>query len=160
MMGWNSGGTGVERASSRGLNGLKERVYTRTMSQCYCVNLRKAARKVTAFYDAALAPVGITVSQFSLLRNIARAGSPSLTVLGRRVELDRSTIGRNIRVLERMGFVKTKDGEDQREATVALTKKGEQVIAKGAPLWEKAQARIEAVLGDNTRALESLLRTL
>jgi DNA-binding MarR family transcriptional regulator len=130
------------------------------MSQCYCVHLRQAARKVTAFYDEALAPVGIGVAQFSLLRNIARAESPSLTELGRRIELDRSTVGRNIRVLERMGLVKTKGGEDQREATVALTKKGEQVIAKGAPLWEKAQARIEAVLGDNTRTLQALLQNL
>ena len=127
---------------------------------CICTTLRSASRRMIAFYDETIAPVGVNIAQFSLMRSIARVEPVTLTALGRRVELDRSTIGRNIRVLERMGFVKTKDGEDQREATVALTRKGEQVIAKGAPLWEKAQARIEAVLGDNTRALESLLRTL
>ena len=73
---------------------------------CYCAALRAAARKTTALYDEALEPAGIGVAQFSLMRRIERAGTVSLTELGRRAELDRSTVGRNVRVLARMGLVR------------------------------------------------------
>ena len=77
------------KASSIKLHGSAW-VYTRNMaSECICATLRVAARKMTARYDAALAPIGINLAQFSLLRNINRAGLVSLTELGRKVELDR-----------------------------------------------------------------------
>lgn len=73
---------------------------------CYCDVLRAATRKTTAIYDAALAPAGVNLAQFSLLRKIQRAGSVSLSELGRLAALDRSTIGRNVRVLQRMELVR------------------------------------------------------
>ena len=115
-------------------------------SDCYCTALRKASRRATSLYDEALAPVGVNLAQFSLLRNIDRAGQVSLTELARLTELDRSTIGRNARVLERMGLVKTAPGEDQREAVLKLDTKGHRVLRDGAPLWEQAQLRVESAL--------------
>lgn len=117
------------------------------MSACHCDTLRLAARKMTARYDAALAPCGLTVAQFALLRKIRRASEPSLTDLGRRAGLDRSTIGRNVRVLEKAGFVAMGSGEDQRQATVALTWTGHETLARAEPLWEQVQGEIEQVLG-------------
>ncbi|WP_159715866.1 MarR family winged helix-turn-helix transcriptional regulator, partial [Geminicoccus flavidas] len=84
-------------------------------SPCYCIALRAASRRLTTLYDAALQPVGINVAQFSLLRNVKRAQPVSLTELGRRMELDRSTVGRNVRLLQRMGLVRMASGSDQRE---------------------------------------------
>ena len=56
------------------------RVSTLIMAtQCYCIILRKAARRLTARYDAALAPLGLNLAQFSLLRNVERTGPVSLT---------------------------------------------------------------------------------
>jgi DNA-binding MarR family transcriptional regulator len=137
------------------------RVYTRYMSGiCYCAALRAATRKVSARYDAALAPLGINIAQFSLLRHIERAAPVSLTELGRKVGLDRSTIGRNVRVLQRLGLVRVTPGVDQREATVALAEPGRDVLRRGAPLWEEVQHRIEAGLGpDGARQLRRLLRS-
>src|SRR6478735_8808652 len=101
------------------------RAYTRTMSSpCYSQSLRAAARRIAAAYDDALAPSGVNTAQYSLLRTIERAGPIALTALGRRVELDRSTIGRNVRVLERMGLVALGRGDDHREATATLTEAG------------------------------------
>jgi DNA-binding MarR family transcriptional regulator len=129
--------------------------------ECYCISIRKAARRVTSIYDDALAPAGVNLAQFSLLRNIERGAPLSLTELGMRTDLDRSTVGRNVRVLERMGVVKTVAGKDQREATIALSKKGERVLADGAPLWERAQKRIESTLGAEAAAhLRKLLTAL
>ena len=130
------------------------------MADCYCVLLRKASRRVTSLYDEALAPVGINIAQFSLLRRIRRMQPVSLTDLGERLELDRSTIGRNTKVLERMGLVTTVRGADQREALLRLTDEGQAAVDKGAPLWEEAQRRIEERIGEASRELEALLRQL
>jgi DNA-binding MarR family transcriptional regulator len=128
------------------------------MMDCYCISLRKAARKVSSLYDDALAPVGINIGQLSMLRRIKRAGDVSLTELARLCDLDRSTVGRNVKVLERMGLVRTATGEDHREAMLALTQEGERVLVDGAPLWGAAQRKIEHALGseDAARLLDLL----
>jgi DNA-binding MarR family transcriptional regulator len=128
---------------------------------CYCAALRAAARKTTAIYDEALAPAGIGVAQFSLLRKIKRGGKLSLSELGRLASLDRSTIGRNIKVLRRMGFIEIGPGDDHREATVTLADGGRAVLRDGAPLWRAAQERIEAALGEGgVNQLRTLLAAL
>jgi DNA-binding MarR family transcriptional regulator len=131
------------------------------MTECYCVGLRKAARRISDLYDEALAPTGVNVAQFSLLRNIERRAPVSLTELGHATALDRSTIGRNIRVLERMGLVRTNLGADHRETTIVLAPAGRRVLEEGAPLWTKAQRRIETALGeDGATALRRLLTAI
>lgn len=118
-----------------------------TLSHCYCTSLREANRRLTATYDEALAPAGVNVAQFGLLRMLNRAGPTALTELGRLTELDRSTIGRNVKVLERMGLVAPRRGSDQRELLVALTKGGRRALTIGEPLWDQAQKNVEARLG-------------
>ncbi len=128
---------------------------------CYCSSLRAAARKTTALYDSALAPVGINVAQFALLRRIERAQLVSLTELGRLADLDRSTVGRNARVLERLGLVRLASAEDQREAPVTLTAAGAGALRRASPLWEEAQRRIETKLGAaGARTLRTLAQSL
>ena len=128
---------------------------------CYCAALRSATRKTTAIYDAALAPTGVNLAQFSLLRKIQRAAPVSLSDLGRLAELDRSTIGRNVKVLQRMGLARVTPGEDHREATVTLDAGGLVVLREGAPLWDEAQRRIEERLGEDGPAkLSALLGSL
>jgi DNA-binding MarR family transcriptional regulator len=117
-------------------------------STCYCVVARTAARKTTALYDALLEPAGVTLAQFSLLRKIDRAGTASLTKLGQLTELDRSTIGRNVKALERLQLVRAALAKDQRAAAVQLTPAGKRALKIGSPLWEEAQRRVEAALGD------------
>lgn len=128
---------------------------------CICILLRQAARKSSAIYDEALAPLGINIAQFSLLRKISRAGSISLTELAHKAELDRSTMGRNAKVLQRMGLVEPAASEDHRETSVTLTGEGRDIVRRGAPLWDKAQDEIEARLGDDgVEQLQSLLRAI
>jgi len=139
------------------------RVYTRAMTAtCHCIVLRKAARRASAIYDEALGPVGISVAQFSLLRTVARHGPMSFTALGAILALDRSTVGRNVKVLERRGLLASGAGaDDLREATVALTAAGRKALDAAGPAWERAQARIETALGaDGTAALHRLLDAL
>lgn len=129
---------------------------------CYCVLLRTATRRLGALYDEALAPFGINIGQFSLLRIISRRQPVSMTELGQIAELDRSTIGRNVRVLERMGLVKTGRGEDdQREAVVSLMPRGTKLLAEAKPHWDACQRDIEAKLGtDKLQALSEILHAV
>ena len=109
---------------------------------------------MVAAYDAALAPFGITIAQFSLLRTIARRQSVSLTALGKALELDRSTVGRNVQVLERSRRVATMRGKsDQREAIVTLTPLGVRILEDAAPAWEACQAAIARRLGKRRLAV-------
>jgi len=122
--------------------------------------LRQAARKVSSLYDEALAPLGVNIAQFSLLRNIKHMEPVSLTDLASRVELDRSTVGRNAKVLERMCLVAIGHGKDQREATLTITEDGDSVLEKAAPLWDATQDEIEARLGNGKiEILRDLLAT-
>jgi DNA-binding MarR family transcriptional regulator len=128
---------------------------------CYCAAVRAAARKTTALYDEALEPAGVNLAQYSLMRNIERAGTVSLTELGRMAELDRSTVGRNVKVLQRLRLVRLTPAKDQREAAVSLTAAGREAIRRGAPLWDEAQRRIETVLGvDGAEQLRILVLSL
>ncbi|MBS0237790.1 MAG: MarR family transcriptional regulator [Proteobacteria bacterium] len=130
-------------------------------TKCYCIALRKAERRVTSVYDEALKPTGVNIAQFSLMRTIEREAPVSLSKIGRLAELDRSTVGRNVKVLERMGLVKTLHGEDLREAAVVLTARGRRVLVDGAKLWDEAQTAFERALGvAAARHLRTLLQTL
>jgi len=117
------------------------------MSICHCTHLKTATRKMAAIYDVALAPFGINIAQFSLLRNIARRQPVSLTELARAQELDRSTMGRNIRVLEKLGLAATGRGEDQRESVVTITDQGLATLQASEPVWESCQEDIAQRIG-------------
>jgi DNA-binding MarR family transcriptional regulator len=108
-----------------------------------------------------VAPLGINIGQLSMLREIEKSSPLSLTELGRLSNLDRSTVGRNAKVLERMHLVQAVAGEDHREAALTLTAEGTKAVAEAAPLWERAQATIERAMGGGEAArLLTLLKAL
>src|ERR1700754_2465481 len=84
-------------------------VYTCIMTtDCYCTSLRAATRRLSALYDEALEPVGVNVAQWGLLRKLGAADSQPLSIgeLAEASELERSTVARNVRVLEKLGLVR------------------------------------------------------
>jgi len=116
-------------------------------SPCLCANLRRVTRAVTAAYDAALRPVDLRITQFSILRILERLGPVGVTRLAVEAALDRSTMGRNLDPLERRGLVRlTVNAADQRERVAALTDDGRTAIAAALPLWRAAQQRVETAL--------------
>jgi DNA-binding MarR family transcriptional regulator len=131
------------------------------MAPCYCIVLRKASRRLTSIYDEALQPFGINLAQYSLLKNVVRNAPVSLTELGRLLDLDRSTVGRNARVMVRMGLLAMGPGEDQREQALSPTGRGRELFARAVPVWERVQEDIEAKLGpQKAEQLQSLLAEL
>lgn len=116
-------------------------------SPCLCANLRRVTRAVTAAYDAALRPVDLRITQFSILRILDRLGPVGVTRLAVEAALDRSTMGRNLDPLERRGLVRLAvNAADQRERVAALTEAGRAALSAALPLWREAQTRVETAL--------------
>ncbi|WP_194789433.1 MarR family winged helix-turn-helix transcriptional regulator [Pseudomonas sp. UFMG81] len=127
-------------------------------SECICTHLRRAARGVSRHYDEALAGFGINVAQFSLLRSVQRLDRPSITSLAEAMGLERSTLGRNLRVLEAEGLVLLADGDDQRNRLVLLSDEGRARLDAAYPAWELAQRQLVEQLGEGQR--DQLVRLL
>lgn len=121
--------------------------------RCICTALRQAAAQITAHYDEALAPSGIKVTMFRLLRRIEAATSVSITELAEIVGLDRSTLGRNLRVLEKQSLIKMGVGEDGRARVVSLTDAGRRALQSAVPLWRSAQRDYAKMIDGDTLAL-------
>lgn len=124
---------------------------------CTCTKLRRSARAVTAFYDAALEGSGLTTPQFSLLRMLARSGPCSLTQFAEYTGHDRTTISRTVGALRGQGLVAPAEGQDKRASMIALAPAGRAAIDRAGPAWEAAEARVDALLGPRRAELFALL---
>lgn len=131
------------------------------LDTCICMDIRVAARRLTEIYDEALAPSGITVTQFSQLHKIKTLGSPTFKELSDASGLDRSTLGRNIRVLEKLELVSIQTGEDARTRKILVTHKGMNAFKDAAPLWFSVQQERKNAIGADARhQLTDLLEKL
>ncbi|WP_109479691.1 MarR family winged helix-turn-helix transcriptional regulator [Paraburkholderia sp. C35] len=120
---------------------------------CNGAVLRKAARRLSQLYDSVLAPCGLSVAQRAILVNVQRAGNPTMTELAHSLVLDRSALARNIKPLERDGYlVQRPDLDDGRSRRMELTPAGRAKLAESNRLWRKAQNRFEDVYGEKRAA--------
>ena len=132
---------------------------------CACFNLRRAARAVTQVFDAHFDEVGLKATQFTVLAVLEHADEepPTVTELADRLVLEQSSLSRNLAVLERLGYVRLSPGEDKRQRLVRLTKTGRAALARGYPVWRKAQQSLADALatddlGAQLRGLRRLTR--
>jgi DNA-binding MarR family transcriptional regulator len=133
-------------------------------SPCHCAALRKAARRVTQVYDTALAPIGLTVTQFSTLAEIDRRRKrpPTMGELAEVLGMDRSTLGHSLRPLERDRLIQLTAGEeDRRSRRVFLTPAGKAKFTEAIAFWRKAQECFESTYGSESAArLRNVLNDL
>ena len=129
---------------------------------CTCFAIRRAARHLSQAYDRCLAPSGLRTSQFSLLNRVAASGPVGIQALARDMGLDRTTMGRNLRPLEREGLVTIEvDEKDRRGRMLHITPKGEARRRAASRLWAAAQARFHEVYGQTqTQELHRTLQNL
>ena len=124
---------------------------------CYCINFRRAANIVTKYYDNYLKEVGITINQFSLLKNILKIEPASISDIAVRVGLERTTVVRNLKSLFKEDLIEDISEISERNKKVRLTEKGKDVLNSAIPLWEKAQKDIENKIGKEN--FTNLLKT-
>ena len=123
---------------------------------CACFNLRKATRAVTQLYDDALRPSGLRCTQFSLLTLLKASGTVAMTKLAEDAVMDRTTLARNLEVLERGGLVRIRSGEDARVREIELTRGGSGQARRGVPALAASPANGQA--GAGSRAPEQAAR--
>jgi DNA-binding MarR family transcriptional regulator len=115
---------------------------------CNCLALRQATRHVTQFYDQCLAPSGLRTTQFSILAFLKGLGPLTINALADELVMDRTTLGRTIRPLEREGLVAIARGTgDRRSKELRLTEAGAARFRTAIKAWARAQARFEAAYG-------------
>ncbi len=116
---------------------------------CVCATIRRASRAVTQLYDQSLRAHGLEAPQFALLTLLERMGETSQADMGRRFDLDKTTVSRNLRLLKQRGWIETVAGADGRERRIALTAAGRRQLAAARPTWKKAQAQLRSALGEH-----------
>ena len=129
------------------------------LTGCTCMRLRKASRRVSQIYDRSLEAAGMTVTQYGLLGYLTKFDGISISGLAEKLIMDPTTLTRNLRPLERKGFVAIKpDPRDKRFRCLHLTASGRTAFEKAKPAWARAQRHIEQVLGEaETPALNAAL---
>jgi DNA-binding MarR family transcriptional regulator len=123
--------------------------------------VRKLNRMVTAIYDGALAGAGVKTSQFSVLVAVANRGKARPAELTELLQMDESTLSRNVERMCARGWLRLERNEDRRSHLIEVTDKGQSLIRKCLPSWRQAQAEVSKRLGTGTVAeLRSALRKL
>ena len=119
---------------------------TTPINECACLKIRTAARALTRFYDDAFRPVGLRATQLSVLVAVASSEAVSIASLSRLLGMDRSTLTRNLKPLEEKGLVALGPEGHHRSRTLSITSRGEQLVRKALPLWEKTQQNLREEL--------------
>lgn len=125
---------------------------------CTCALLRRVTRAVTRDFEAVLKPAGINVGQFTLLSMLTGEEGLPVAELAGRLDLDRTTLSRNLGPLLRDGLIAERGTDDHRVREITLTPKGRAVQSDARSLWAQAQEKYVSTLGlENWAALTGLL---
>ena len=113
---------------------------------CACATARHIARLLTQLYDRFLRKAGVEAPQFALMVAIDKVEQSHQSAIGLQCAMDRTTVSRNLQLLERKGWIKSTRGRDRRERHVTLTLAGRKRLAAGWPEWLKAQNHLRSVM--------------
>jgi DNA-binding MarR family transcriptional regulator len=133
------------------------------LENCACHKVRAAARAVTRAYDQALRPVGLRATQLAVLVAVAMDDAISINALAKLMGMDRTTLTRNLRPLEKEGLVTRGIEGWRRSRVLQVTKKGRSRLRQALPIWSRAQQVLRKKLGDHNwdlirNGLDDLIR--
>jgi DNA-binding MarR family transcriptional regulator len=127
-------------------------VYTsinaRGIDACACSAVKKLSRVLGRSYDAELASAGLNITQFAVLRSIARRSGDPLVRVAEEMEMDRTSLYRAIAPMIREGWLVSVDGVDARSKTAEITTKGRRLLASANKNWDKVQRRVIGQFGE------------
>jgi DNA-binding MarR family transcriptional regulator len=126
---------------------LKTALRQEVATRCLCEKARRAARIVSRRYEEALKPSGLRVSQFTMLTAALISEGVTLTELAAEIGLERTTLIRNLKPLERAGIVTVSEEGYRRARTVTVTDQGRSALAAALPLWRNVHASLQKQLG-------------
>lgn len=110
---------------------------------CYCGSLRQVTRAVTQLYDAHLKPMGITITQFGLLKLLSAFPEMTSGAMAEAMVMDSTTLTRTLAGLKKQSWIVAVPGEDKRERHWQLTREGRQLLEQATPCWKAAQQELK-----------------
>lgn len=130
-----------------------------TAASCLATRVRQLSRIITRLYDDAMRPLGITASQYTLLAQLASRDGITAVEIGHELDIEKSTLSRNLKRLLALGMIVMDPPAGRRGRGLHLTGKGQSVLKEAYPVWQAAQTRSIAVMGNDARVkLDDLLR--
>lgn len=120
----------------------------RVARSCIAVRVRLLNRVITNLYDEAFRPLGLKISQANILVVAAKLGVARPTQVCELLNLDASTLSRNVERMQARGWLEVVPDEDGRSQPFRLTARGRQLLESALPAWEQAQEQAAALLGD------------
>ncbi|HVD07971.1 MAG TPA: MarR family winged helix-turn-helix transcriptional regulator [Nitrososphaeraceae archaeon] len=129
-----------------------------SVDACTCGELRRAARAVTLLYDKAFESSGLLSTQLGVLHTIYNSASITISQLAGELDMDRTTLTRNLSVLERQGLINISSGKDHRTRIITITSKGTNSMANAIPLWNEIQRKVKQQMGE--KAWHELIQSL
>ncbi|MFS8098649.1 MarR family winged helix-turn-helix transcriptional regulator [Lentzea alba] len=131
------------------------------VNDCLAVRVRLIGRAVTGIYDGALSGHGLTIAQVNLLAALGKVGPCPPSRLGEVLQLERSTVSRNLALLTKHGWIEAPSADAKGIRTVALTNEGRTKIESVMPVWRQAQREAKELVGAvGTTALRDIARDL
>ena len=118
---------------------------------CTCYRVRKAARALTQFYDEALAEAGASLTKMSVLTELSRTPNLSVTALGDRLGMDRTTVSRTIKPMLRDGWIESIGAVDRRARNLVITEEGLETLSRCNVGWRHAESRMLRSIGLESR---------
>ena len=114
---------------------------------CMCISLRKAANNISKLYDNELSIIDIKITQYSALKNIQDLGNPSLNELSTKLDLERTTVIRNLEKLKNMDLISYKRNDTSKIKVISLTLNGIKKLNQAKIIWEKTQKKFLNAFG-------------
>ena len=125
---------------------MDKKIFSKQPSMCQCTNMRRASRATTQFYDELLEPSGLKVTQYSLMNHLKRLGPLTMNELSKAIRLERTTLVRNLKLLETIGLVSINAEKTPKGRLVHLTEKGLKSLERAFPYWNQAQQYLKELL--------------
>jgi DNA-binding MarR family transcriptional regulator len=126
---------------------MKEQLDMTSVENCVCFNVRRVSRLITQFFDAEVRRNGLRPTQTPILRALQAKTEWSMAELSEWLGMERTTLLRNLRPLQRDGLVRVKGGGRGSQVKLEITEKGRKAVAKMLPGWHSAQDKVVATLG-------------
>ncbi len=129
------------------MNNLTTQIFPNVARDCLCRKAKMADRVITRAYDDALRPTGLRITQFTLLVAIGYGEPGSIRELADWLAMERTTLTRNLKLLEKEGLIKTRAGVHHRARMSELTTSGKAKLEQAYPLWQSVQNTYREGLG-------------
>jgi DNA-binding MarR family transcriptional regulator len=115
---------------------------------CTCASLRRASRAISQRYDQAMRPLGLTITQFTILQALSLTGEILQGKLGEILAMDSTTLTRTLAIMKGHSWITIRQGTDRRERWLSLSTAGKAEFNRALPHWKTAQAQLRTQLGE------------